>query len=185
MENTPTEQPAEQLKPFQLIPAFSIPKKAKGMAKAAGIDLEGVENMAPLINNWASSVEERLNANTGLLKQIIEAIPNLPEQTIKVLKAEAEKQRAEMMQQRQIQPQPQGQPQSGGGVDMLSMVSQFLPMLTGAGSNPMQDKINSLAASLLERALDKVTQPDLFTKFFEEEVARAKAKAMAAAVIST
>lgn len=116
--------------PFQLIPPFKISGKAKGMAKAAGVDLQGVEEMAPRINDWASSVELRLNA-------IIGAIPNIPLETVKILKAEAEKQRAEMMQRTQMP--TAGAPAQGG--DLISVLAQVAPMLLGGSSGGISDEI--------------------------------------------
>lgn len=123
------EEINEAKAPFQLIPPFKIGGKAKGMAKAAGVDLSGVEAMAPRINEWASSVEERLNI-------VIAAIPNLPMETVKVLRAEAEKQRAEIARTQT----PDAPASQGGG--MLGALAQFLPMLAGGGgSGGVSDEI--------------------------------------------
>lgn len=106
--------------PFQLIPPFKISGKTKGMAKAAGIDLDSIEAMGPRINAWAAEMEE-------FKRLVLTALPQLPTETIKLLRAEAEKQRAEMMQQPQ-QNQAAGQPPNPWG-----MLGQFLPALMGGG----------------------------------------------------
>lgn len=132
-EKQPTEPtPVAQPEPFVLIPPFKIPSKAKGMAKAAGIDLGSIEEMAPRMNTWAASVEDRLSANNKLLSQIVEAIPNLPTATIQLLRAEAEKQRAEVMAQRTQQAAPTAA-QSQGTPDVMSiLLPEMMKALGGA-----------------------------------------------------
>lgn len=136
-EPTPTEKPVDQKlpetsaedlqtsspEPFQLIPPFKISGKTKGMAKAAGIDLDSIEAMAPRMNEWASSVEQRLNV-------IINAIPQLPLETIKLLRAEAEKQRSEIMQKTPAA----AEAPAAGNANIMSAIAQFLPMITGGGA---------------------------------------------------
>jgi len=126
---TESEKQTSSPEPFQLIPPFTIPGKAKTMAKAAGFDLSGIEEMGPTINKWAGSVEERLNV-------IINAIPQLPAETIRLLKAEAEKQRAEMTQRA-----PMGAAAPAQGSDLMGMIAQFLPQVLGGGSSGLSDEI--------------------------------------------
>jgi hypothetical protein len=141
-------EPTSELPKFELIPAFKIPAKAKGMAKAAGIDLGNVEEMAPRINEWAGSVEERLNV-------IIAAIPNLPAKTIELLKAEAQKQREEMAQRAQataVNP-------SGLGGDALGTIGTIAQLakemgIVGGGSNPLGDEITK---KVIEAGLNQMT----------------------------
>ena len=155
-ENTPTKQTsseadstlntkpgdlggrAEQTsspEPFQLIPPFKISGKAKSMAKGVGIDLSSVEEMAPRMNSWASSVEERLNIILG-------SIDNIPAKTIEVLKAQAEQARAEYAAKAQAQAPAAGAPAQGGG--MMESLGQFLPailQMAGGGSGGYEGEI--------------------------------------------
>lgn len=133
---TEDKQAAEEIneakpEPFQLIPSFKISSKAKGMAKTVGIDLSSVEQMAPRINDWAASVEQRMNA-------ILEAIPQLPAETIKALRAEAEKQRSQIQQQQTAQ--PAADPSTGFNIGSLM---QLLPQVLGSGSggNALNEEI--------------------------------------------
>jgi hypothetical protein len=134
-----TEQMSNEVEsqPFQLIPPFKISNKAKGMAKAAGVDLNNVEAMAPRINDWAASVEDRLNT-------IISAIPNLPAQTIELLKAEAEKQRQAAMQQ--MQATGRTVPPQGGMGNIGSFLQMIAPFLGGGGGD---SELNALAKKAL------------------------------------
>jgi hypothetical protein len=104
-EQQPTETPK-----FQLIPPFQVSKKAVAAAKSFGVDLSGVLSLAPVVNDWAASIEEWKGTVDNTLKAIVEALPNLPKATIELLKAEAEKQRT----QRQQIAQPET-PQGPGG----------------------------------------------------------------------
>jgi hypothetical protein len=78
---------------------------------------------------------------------------------------------------------PQGQPQAQGGLD-ISQIIGLIEKYGGGGSNPMQDKINELSIKILDNALAKATTPSKFEAFFEEELARSKAKAMAVAALT-
>lgn len=121
------EPPAVIIKPFQLIPPFKISGKAKSMAKGVGIDLSSVEEMAPRMNEWASSVEERLNV-------ILTAIPNIPAETVRYLQQEAAKQRAQ-------QPVPSGVPQGADPLGGLGGLMQILPALLGSGGSGLEGEI--------------------------------------------
>ena len=119
--------------PFQLIRPFKIPGKAKGMAKAAGIDLSEVEEMGPKINEWAGSVEKRLDI-------ILAAIPNLPMATIELLRKEAEKQRSEIMQKTPVAAEA---PAGKGGFDIGSVLEilKTTGIMGGGGSSGVGDEI--------------------------------------------
>ena len=155
--NSPMEQSAlasEQTsspEPFQLIPPFKISGKAKGMAKAAGINLESIEEMAPRMNEWASSVEQRLNV-------ILAAIPNIPAETVRYLQQEAAKQRAEMQQRAQQQPQ---QAQAG---DMMGQIGTLAQMgkelgIFGNTSNPFQEKMERFMGAIMDKGLNDIISP--------------------------
>ena len=127
------EETVVQSEPFQLIPPFKISGKAKSMAKGVGIDLSGIEEMAPRMNEWASSVEQRLNV-------ILTAIPNIPAETVRYLQQEAAKQRAEMAQRAQPDYQPQVQ-QTGEALGGLGGLMQILPAILGSGGNILEGEI--------------------------------------------
>jgi hypothetical protein len=166
-EPAPTEPPAaeEQPTPFNrtlIEKEFSKNPLLKGFAKY----------LSPMLD-YFESVEARLQAADLNFQKIGEFL-NRMEPLVKL---------GEQIQQRQTQAQATGvSAPSVSGSDVMGLISQFAPLLMGGGSNPMQDKINELSVKLLDNALQKITQPDSFSKFFEEEVARAKAKAMAAAI---
>lgn len=69
------------------------------------------------------------------------------------------------------------------GIIMQLLNSPLAPMLLGGGSNPMQEKLNALSEKLLTSALERSLKPSQFEQFFEEEIAKAKAKAMARSVL--
>ena len=156
--------------PFQLIPPFKISAKAKGMAKTVGIDLSSVEEMAPRMNDWAGSVEKRLDF-------IISAIPQLPIETIKLLKAEAEKQRSEMTQKA-----PMGAAAPAQGGDLMSMIAQVAPMLLGGGSSGLSEEITKqvvdagikqmFAGTRLLEAIQTKIMTDMGVKAVTETIAK-------------
>jgi hypothetical protein len=121
--------------PFKLIPDFKISGKAKTMAKSVGIDLSSIEEMAPRMNDWAASVEQRLNL-------LVTAIPELPMATIKLLREEAEKQRAAMTQQAQTFAGTAGQPAKGGfDIGSIVEVLKQTGVLGGGGGSGVSDEI--------------------------------------------
>ena len=140
--------------PFQLIPDFKISGKAKTMAKTVGIDLSSIEEMAPRMNDWAASVEQRLNL-------LVTAIPELPMATIKLLREEAEKQRAAMTQQT-FQPQaPQGtagQP-AKGGFDIGGIMEILKTTGIMGGGNPANEKMTRFFDVVVDKAIDNVVNP--------------------------
>jgi hypothetical protein len=141
-------------------------------------DLVGAGDVIRALILWGKSVDAKF-------QMIGQAMQNLPTEDgiankfIEKMKAEREQALANRAAQSQGGELPQRQ-QSGGG-DM-----SFLKELLGSGDstpNPIQEKINKVTEQLLDNALAKMTQPSTFEKYFDDELAKAKAKALAAAMI--
>lgn len=139
---------------------------------------EVVEPKPQLTDSQRIEMLEKRLANNE--KEIENAFGQLVNRLTPVIKLADNIGKAEEAKKSGVQPVSQG-------ANPLSSIQQLAPILQmfgGATSNPMQEKINELSARLLEKAFEKIAQPSKFEQFFEEEIAKSKAKAMAAAVSS-
>jgi len=153
--------------------APSIVELAKGLdegkvqlAESAGIPIRG-------ILQWAYNMEQTLNA---LLKNLPATVQ---ENTKKAMQTFYE-------QQAQAIPQGTASPTAPQGMGFdIGTIMQLASKALGEGNkpNPLQEKAQTLMNTLLDRAIESVTEKSSFERYFEEEVAKAKAKAMAAQVV--
>ncbi|MCK5609282.1 hypothetical protein KAR91_45840 [Candidatus Pacearchaeota archaeon] len=134
-----------------------IPKKAVDLAKKIGVDLE------PLVG-WAQGVEARLQAS-------FKAIETLG---VKLGPLVAMAERAQATANAE-QPAP-GKP----GVDVGGIIAAAL---SGGGTNPLQEKTDKFMNLMLDQAIANINKPSKIDQYLEEEIAKAKAKALAAAIM--
>lgn len=146
-EAAPQEAESAAVVPEAVSP-IQIPPKVLEQARALGVDLGQIVN-------WAQSVEQRLNI-------VLNALPEMPAQTIKLLKEEAEKQRAAAVAQMQQNPQAQGG-------NPLAFIGQILPAIMGGGGG------DSELAELGKKAL--MSQISMSTAITNAVVAKITGKA--------
>ena len=108
------------------------------MAAAAGIDLSSVEALAPAINSWAASVEERL-------KVIVETIPKIPDATIERIQALAAESRARVAAPQVADPRGGEAPRA----NYADLIAGILPLVGNALKSNTDDTMTSLAKEAL------------------------------------
>ena len=178
-EEAPTTDNKEGTQPVEaLIEIPQIDEDTKRMLQKAGFSWDSITNAFTKINVWAEKVESTQKALTEAIKGV--SNEGIAEALNKKLQAGAEKQRAELAEKMKNVPQDAGQGEKSG----LGL-GDILKVLSGGGGseNPMQAKLMQFSEKVLDNALAKMTQPDRFTQYFEDEIAKAKAKVMAEAIM--
>lgn len=94
---------------------------------------------------------------------------------------------AERAQQAQAQAQAQAQgrvnPEAPQGGDNIGMMMKVVDKVLGSeGSNPLNEKMNAFLGAVLDKELARINQPSRFEALLDEELMKAKAKAIAAVV---
>lgn len=139
-----------------------LPEDKVQAAEAYGLPIRG-------LLQWAATI-------TTEIKEIKETLP----ETIKAKMLEANK---ESLEQFRNQAAAGGGSGQVGGLNPWGIIEKVMSMAdTPAQASPLQQKANDLMAKLLDRAISSVTEKSEFERYFEEEIAKAKAKAMAAQV---
>ncbi len=180
MENQSTKtlenaQVATEQKPVQE-PSKIIEDLKKQIPKSFHKFLEPILKYVEDEQIWKQSVESRF----------IEIEKTLPEKLQKSYAAALEDARSKQLAMAQQQPQQTETPRQG--ISAAEVLSIGEKLLTGGSSNPnseIQTKVNTLTATLLDKALERLTKPSRFEDILEEELMKAKAKAIAAAVSSS
>ena len=178
-EEAPTTDNKEGTQPVEaLIEIPQIDEDTKRMLQKAGFSWDSITNAFTKINVWAEKVESTQKALTEAIKGV--SNEGIAEALNKKLQAGAEKQRAELAEKMKNVPQGAGQGEKSG----LGL-GDILKVLSGGGGseNPMQAKLMQFSEKVLDNALSKMTQPDRFAQYFEDEIAKAKAKVMAEAIM--
>lgn len=159
-----------------------LSKVDQGMLEKA--DIMGMGDLVRALMLWGKSVDGKFNVVGASLQQLDKRFEGMPtedsiaDKFMEKLKQEREKAIAT------TQTQPQERQSQGGGDE----VKMLLKMLEGEGggrtSNPVQEKMNKLTDAILDKAIEGVTNPksSKFEEYFEEELAKAKAKTMARAL---
>lgn len=164
------EVPAPESKPFVLLEVPKLTQAQVDAAKAFNVPLDKLFEVLERINVYASTVEQRFNQVEEGFKKVGVFLDK-----VAPLADLAEKYKAQQnvpVAQQQPQ-QPQGDP---------ATLSTILKLLDGGGGNPVQDKVNKFVDVLLDNAIAKATTPSKFEQYFDEELAKAKAKTLAAAM---
>jgi len=176
-EEAPTTDNKEAAQPVEaLIEIPQIDEDTKRMLQKAGFSWDSITNAFTKINVWAEKVESTQKALTEAIKGV--SNEGIAEALNKKLQAGAEKQRAELAERMKNVPQNAGQGEKLGIGDILKALSGG-----GGSENPMQAKLMQFSEKVLDNALAKMTQPDRFAQYFEDEIAKAKAKVMAEAIM--
>ncbi|MCJ7422764.1 hypothetical protein MUP01_00640 [Candidatus Bathyarchaeota archaeon] len=163
-----------------LIEIPQIDEDTKRMLQKAGFSWDSITNAFTKINAWAAKVDH----NEKALADAIKGVSNegIAEALNQKLQAGAAKQRAELTEK--MKDVPQGAAQGGGGILEYAKIAREMGIIGGGASeNPLQQKLLTFSEKVLDNALNKMTQPDRFTQYFEDEIAKAKAKVMAEVVM--
>jgi hypothetical protein len=171
-ETTPTPSSNEPAAPV----GIQIPPKVMEKVKALGLE----EYIAPF-TTYIDGLEKRLAMHEKAMEIIAEQMPQKSAEIVvrELNKVAAERQKQALEQGQTSQALPSG---GGGGFD----IGTILKLIGGdqPAANPMQIKATELMNRLLDRAISNITEKSAFERYFEEEIAKAKAKAMAAQVVS-
>jgi hypothetical protein len=162
-----------------------LSKVDKGMlekAEALGIPIGALLVYEKSQENRVGMLERQIELIGKFIQEKMPTEDGIANKMVEKLKAEREKALANRPQppQDQTQGQQQQKQEDGGEIKMLMK----LLGLEGNDqmSSPVQAKINDLTVKLLDQAIDNVGKPSRFEQFFEDEIAKAKAKTMARAL---
>jgi hypothetical protein len=138
--------------------------------------LKGLENRDKLreaqIQIMGEAIQKGMPTEDGIADKMFARLKEEREKTIAIQKT----------QEQPAQNQPQQQ-QSREGSPEAAILKEIFGG-GGSGRNPVTEKMNKLTDAILDKAIEGVTNPRVskFEEFFEEELAKAKAKTMARAV---
>jgi hypothetical protein len=143
-------------------------------AEALGIP----QGLIPDLLLWMKGVDAKFN----IVGEALQKVPTAKSIADEMMK-QARVERDQAIAAREGQQGEGGQQQRGGKGDseLIAIVDKVLGEGGGA-SNPVQEKINQLTLKFLDNAIDNMSKPSKFEQFFEEELAKAKAKTMAKAL---
>jgi hypothetical protein len=147
------------------IPIGTLLAWAKGQKARA-------ELLQSQIQIMGEAIQKGMPTEEGIAKKMMEQLKN-----------EREKAIANAQAQQNTQNQPQAPQQQSGGSE-IDILKRLLDEGGGGASNPVQEKMNKLTDAILDKAIEGVTNPksSKFEEYFEEELAKAKAKTMAKAL---
>ncbi len=168
-KQTPNVPSAEAQKPnAEAAPQLNVAEIKSKIPKAFQKYVE------PLMQ-WAKSIDDRLALHETYFKQINESLP----ETIKQKMTES----LNEMRTRSVPAQEPSQGVRSSGTSVGDVVS-FLDQtgLMGGQSNVMSQKAEQLMSTLLDQAILNATKKSRVEELLDEEIAKTKAKAIAASL---
>ena len=163
------ESPEPEVKDPTPIP-LEIPPKALKLLQSLGVDLN------PILG-WAQGITMQVQAQGEAIELIGKTIE---------LKLEPLSKLADQIEAARANPTPQTPAAPGGSTPVRSELGMVIQgLLQGGGDNPLQAKMNRFFDRVLDDAISKVGQPSKFEQYYDEEMAKLKAKVLAKSMIET
>lgn len=168
----PTEPTEETTAPVVLIDLSDYDPKKIAFAEEAGFP---IRKIVDTFNNYVATVEARFK----FIAENVATKEDMPVAMEKALMNIRNKQIAEAQKYAQEHPEELRRGGGGGVGDWIGIAKE---VLGGESSNPLQEKMNTVMNALLDQTLLRINKPSRFEELLDEEIAKTKAKAIAATI---